>query len=435
MRHLYSIVLYCLVPIALMRLFWRSLRNRAHIGRIQERFGIVEPTGDSRVIWIHAVSVGEVRATVPLVQALSEKHPDYRILMTTMTLTGSAQVRELFDERVDHCYVPYDLRPAVNRFLARKYPAIAIIMETEIWPNLFFCCARQGIPIVIANARLSSVSARGYKKFYGLVQETLSKVSRIGAQSRLDVANLLTIGAPADRTLFTGSIKFEFVLSASLTEAADSLRHLWGNNRMVWLAASTHEGEDEIILKSFGKLKEQFPELLLVLVPRHPERFTSVHRLCRKSGFSNVELRSENQGSISADTDILLGDTMGELQLFYAAATVAFVGGSLVNTGGHNILESAAVGTPAVFGPYMFNFLEISEMALASGAARQVRSKEELIEVIANFLAQPNQRHEAGEAGKRLVRENRGALENTMEMIDEVLANNQARSNYSSRGA
>jgi len=172
----------------------------------------------------------------------------------------------------------------------------------------------------------------------------------------------------------------------------------------------------------------------LVLVPRHPERFTSVHRLCRKSGFNNVELRSENQGSISADTDILLGDTMGELQLFYAAATVAFVGGSLVNTGGHNILEPAAVGTPAVFGPHMFNFLEISEMALASGAARQVGSKEELIEVIANFLAQPNQRHEAGEAGKRLVRENRGALENTMDMIDEVLVNSQARSNYTGRG-
>ncbi len=422
MRHLYSIILYCLVPIALIRLFWRSLGNRAHIARIQERFGIVEPSSDSHVIWIHAVSVGEVRATVPLVQALSEKYPDHRILMTTMTLTGSAQVRELFDERVDHCYVPYDLRPAVNRFLARKHPAIAIIMETEIWPNLFFCCARRAIPIVIANARLSSVSARGYKKFYGLVQETLSKVNRIGAQSRLDVANLLAIGAPADRTLFTGSIKFEFVLSASLTEAADSLRHLWGNNRMVWLAASTHEGEDEIILKSFRQLKEQFPDLLLVLVPRHPERFASVHRLCRKSGFNNVELRSENQGSISADTDILLGDTMGELQLFYAAATVAFVGGSLVNTGGHNILEPAAVGTPAVFGPYMFNFLEISEMALASGAARQVGSKEELTEVIAYFLAQPNQRHEAGEAGKRLVRENRGALENTMDMIDETLA-------------
>ena len=426
MRFLYNVILYLTVPAVLLRMCWRSLHNRAYLGRVSERFGFSQPSSDSQVIWLHAVSVGEVRATVPLVQALSDKYPDHRILMTTMTLTGSDQVRDLFDGRVDHCYVPYDLRPAVNRFLDRKHPVIAIIMETEIWPNLFSCCSEHGIPVVIANARLSSVSARGYKKFYGFVKETLSKVSRIGAQSRLDVENILEIGAPPERTKFTGSIKFEFVLSASLREAADSLRHLWGNNRMVWLAASTHEGEDELVLNSFRKLKEKFPELLLVLVPRHPERFASVHRLCRRSGIGNVELRSENQGSISSDTDILLGDTMGELQLFYAAATVAFVGGSLVNTGGHNILEPAAVGTPAVFGPYMFNFIEISKMALESGAALQVSNEDELTEVISSYLAHPNQRHEAGEAGKRLVRENRGALQATMEMIDEVLANNQA---------
>jgi len=420
LRKIYTVVFYSLIPLVLLRLAWRGLRNRGYLQRIPERFGFVSSSSAKKVIWLHAVSVGEARATPSLVEALRTIYKYHGVLITTMTPTGSDQVYSLYGDTVDHCYVPYDIGVAVDRFLDKKKPAIAIIMETEIWPNLYIYCQRRSIPIVIVNARLSSASTKGYKKILPLVRQTLSSVNRIGAQSRVDAENFLSIGASNEQIEVTGSIKFEFELSASLSEAADSLRHQWGNNRMVWLAASTHEGEEDFVLAAYRELKHQFPELLLVLVPRHPERFASVARLSRKTGFG-VASRSENQGPLPEDVDILIGDTMGELQLFYAAATVAFVGGSLVNTGGHNILEPAAVGTPIVFGPYMFNFREIGAMALECGAAEQIQSPLQLAETVKDYLSNPNKRHDAGEAGKRMVKDNRGALECTMKIITGVL--------------
>lgn len=423
MRRAYSLFLYCLLPLVFLRLAWRSLRNKAYLRRIPERFGFVAPSNSKSYIWIHAVSVGEVRAAVPLVHELTAKYPSFRILVTTMTPTGSDQVQTLFGARVDHCYVPYDLYSSVRLFLRRKRPSIIVIMETEIWPNLFDCCRKQGIPIVIANARLSKKSAKGYKRFRRLATQTLNNVTMVGAQSHRDAANLKSIGVPENRIQVTGSIKFEFQLSASLFEAADSLRHQLGNNRTILLAASTREGEDEMILTALVTLKEEFPDLLLVIVPRHPERFTSVYRLCSRAGF-NARLRSQFIGMLDADTDILVGDTMGELQLFYAAATVAFVGGSLVNTGGHNILEAAAVGTPIITGPYMYNFAEISEIAVGYGASTIINDTAELAGAIRNYLVNPDLRHDAGEAGKKMVKDNRGALDNTMTMIKESLSVN-----------
>ncbi len=418
-RRIYSLLLYLLLPAALVRLLVRGLRNHGYWHRWGERFGFVTqfPQG---AIWIHAVSVGEVRATVPLVAALEQRFPGRRILMTTMTPTGSAQVRELFGIRVAHCYVPYDLPSAVRRFLVRTQPQLALIMETELWPNLFHFCAARSIPIVVANVRMSEKSMRRYQRFGTFTRATLAQVRIFAAQSEADAARLRVLGAAAQSVHVTGSMKFEINPPASLREQAQALRRQWGAQRPVWIAASTREGEDELVLEQFGFLRQRLPTLLLVLVPRHPERFATVARLCRRTGFG-VELRSERQATLAPGVDILVGDTMGELPLFYAAADVAFVGGSLVPTGGHNLLEPAAAGVAVVFGPNMFNFAEIARLTRERGAGTQVGNSDEMGRAIAAYLENANLRFNAGDAGRKMVEENRGALERTLALMDPLL--------------
>jgi 3-deoxy-D-manno-octulosonic-acid transferase len=421
-----------------VRLAWRGFRNPDYWRRIPERFGFITMHRDVQVsraqdaqerplpaaprhIWIHAVSVGEARAAAPLVKALFDRYPDHRILITTMTPTGSATVRQLFGGQVAHCYVPYDYPSAVRRFLDRTRPELAFIMETELWPNIFHLCRARGIPVLVTNARMSDASMQRYLKFAHLTRATLAQVSLIAAQSAADAQRLVNLGAEAARVQVTGSIKFELALPASLREAAEVLRGAWGRARPVWIAASTHEGEDEPVLTAFAELKRRFPDLLLVLVPRHPERFASVVRRARKSGF-NVAQRSQQHAALAPAVEILIGDTMGELQLFFAAADVAFVGGSLVPTGGHNLLEPAAVGVPSVFGPHMFNFAEIAALTLERGAGVQVADSAGLVRAVTEFLENPDRRFEAGEAGRRLVEENRGALEHTLRLVSQLLA-------------
>ncbi len=428
LRTLYSALLYVLAPLVLLRLLWRSRRNPGYLERISERFGFAPPLGGDRVIWVHAVSVGEVRACAPLVHALRNGYPEYRIVVTTMTPTGYDQVRQLFDPEIEHRYVPYDLPSAVHRFLDRSRPALALIMETELWPNIFHQCHERDIPIVLTNVRMSEASMRRYLKVKALIRSTLRQVTAIAAQSQADAERMKALGADPSSTTVTGSIKFEINLPASLTEAAEVLRLQWGADRPTWLAASTHEGEDELILAAHAALRHQprFTRALLVLVPRHPERFAPVARLARKHGFPTA-IRSETRDAVlSPDTEVLVGDTMGELQLFYAAVDAAFVGGSLVPTGGHNLLEAAAAGKPAVFGPYMFNFNEIAQMALERGAGVQVRDTETLVTAIADFLGNANRRFAAGEAGRRLVEENRGALERNMRLLEGIIGPRQA---------
>lgn len=420
MTPLYSLLLYLLLPWIGLRLLVRGLRNPAYWRRIPERFGFVPAISAGRVIWIHAVSVGEVRAATPLIRALEDRYPDRRILVTCMTPTGSATVRELFVDRVAHCYVPYDYPSAIRRFLNRVRPSIAIIMETELWPNIFHICHARSIPIMVTNVRMSNKSMRKYLKFPRLARSTLQQVSIFAAQSRADAERLQTLGAAPHAVHVTRSIKFELNLPASLREAAEVLRAQWGRDRPVWLAASTHEGEEELILSAIEGLKSRFSTGLLVLVPRHPERFAQVARLCRRAGF-NVALRRQQCGPLAPNVNVLVGDTMGELQLFYGAVDVAFVGGSLVATGGHNLLEAAAVGTPVVFGPYMFNFQEISELALERGAGVQIQRPQDLAPALADFLGNANRRFEAGEAGKKLVEENRGALERNLRLLERLL--------------
>ena len=415
MRYLYSLLLYWLIPLALTRLAWRGLRNRGYWHRWAERFGFV-PRLEGPLIWLHAVSVGEVRASAPLVKALATDYPGHTVLITTMTPTGSATARELFGAAVAHCYAPYDLPTAVWRFLNRIRPRLALIMETELWPNLFHQCHARGIPLILANVRMSEKSARGYRRVAGFTRATLANVSRVGAQTEADAGRMRTLGAA--QVEVTGSIKFEMDVPADLAARAAALRSRIGE-RPVWVAASTRAGEEEQVLGAFAPLREQFPDLLLVLVPRHPERFDSVAKLCRQRGF-RVERRSEHQDGVAPGTAILLGDTMGELLLFHAAADVSYIGGSLVPLGGQNLLEAAAVGTPVVFGPHMFNFSEISRMARGRGAGRQVQDAAELASVVADYLGNPAARRAAGEAGQRMVAENRGALAKTLELARQV---------------
>jgi 3-deoxy-D-manno-octulosonic-acid transferase len=416
----YTLLLYLLAPMVLLRLAWRGLRAPAYLRRWPERFGFIEPPLGSQVIWLHAVSVGEVQAAQPVIRALLDRYPDHSLLVTTVTPTGSARVQALFGSEVAHVYAPYDLPGAVTRFFDRVRPCVAIIMETEIWPNLFAMCRRRSIPLLLINARLSGKSVQGYRRFRSLVDQTLAAVTQIAAQGEADAQRFLSLGADSARVVVTGNLKFEQRVMPSLLERAEALRREWGVGRPVWIAASTHEGEDELALDVFLQLRRQFRDCLLVLVPRHPERFEPVAELCRQRGLNTV-LRSTRE-PCSAQTQVFIGDSMGELPLFYAASDVAFVGGSLVPHGGHNLLEPAALGIPVVTGPHVFNFTEICNLLQTAAACRKVESEAGLERTVREWLADANARHRAGEQGRRVVERNRGALAAVLDMLDRQIS-------------
>ena len=428
MLKLYSLLLPLLIPVVILHLLLRGLKNPDYFKRWGERFGFNNIHPDSPVIWVHAVSVGEARAAVPLIKEMFNRYPDTPVLVTTMTPTGSAEVSRQLGDRVLHCYVPYDLSWSVERFLDQVNPCIAVTLETELWPNIFKGCKQRGIPIVVANARMSESSMRGYLRFEKLTRITLQQVSLIAAQSRADARRLRRMGAPDDIISITGSIKFEIKLPASLREAAESLRRDFGSMRPVWIAASTHDDEEKQILVALRELKRSYPDLLLLIAPRHPERFVPVAKISRRDGY-NTALRSELQGPVSEDIEVIVADSMGELLKLYAASDVAFVGGSLVPVGGHNVLEACAVGLPVIFGPHMHNFDEISQLTLSRQAGKQVNSTPELVAAVATYLDDANLRFETGEKGKKLVQQNRGALERTAELIFALTENNCAGSN------
>ncbi len=422
MRFVYTLLLYLVAPLVLLRLAWRGLSAPDYLRRWPERFGFIEPPLGEYVIWLHAVSVGEVQAAVPVIRALLEKYPAYSLLVTTVTPTGSAQVSALFGNDVAHIYAPYDLPGAVSRFLERVQPKLAIVMETELWPNLYHGCHRSDIPLLLVNARLSEKSERGYRRVGQLIPQTLANVTWIAAQSDRDAERFIRLGAVPDRVTVSGNLKFEQRIPPSLVERAQVLRREWGVERPVLIAASTHEGEDELLLDVFGQLRKELPDCLLVLVPRHPERFGTVADLCRSRGM-NIVLRTQ-QIPCTADTSVFIGDSMGELLQFYAAADVAFVGGSLVSHGGHNLLEPASLGVPVVCGPHTFNFSEITRLLVDAGACEQVDNPAGLAAAVSLLLKDANLRHDMGERGRRVVEKNRGALQTVLEMIDSQLARN-----------
>jgi 3-deoxy-D-manno-octulosonic-acid transferase len=427
-RFVYSLVLYFSVPFVLVKLLWRGRLNHDYWYRWPERFGWFSAPSLKDPIWVHAVSVGEVQAALPLVRQLLARYPNRSIVVTTTTPTGSARVQAELDDSVFHVYLPYDLPGAVERFLDRIDPKCLLVMETEIWPNLFYQSRQINIPIVVANARLSQSSRAGYQRLKKLTQATLNQVSLIAAQGAADAENFESLGAPAKHVHITGSIKFDLDIPATVLEAGKELRQSFGGGssgkqRPVWIAASTHEGEDEKILQAFAMVRETIPDALLILVPRHPERFSTVTALCKRQGFTVVR-RSENK-DCDARTQVFVGDTLGELLVFYAASDVAFVGGSLVSTGGHNVLEPAALGLPVVTGPHMFNFAEISKAMLEAGALQQVENTEQLAAAVSDLITHPETRQAMGEHGKKLVAENRGSLDRLLELVHPYIEDDQ----------
>ncbi|MDG4595253.1 MAG: lipid IV(A) 3-deoxy-D-manno-octulosonic acid transferase [Candidatus Contendobacter sp.] len=418
LRLLYTGLLYLALPLALLRLYWRGRRDAGYRQRWTERLGFVPSAGPTGCLWLHAVSVGETRAALPLIRALLNRYPGLPLLVTTTTLTGSRQVRAALGDQVQHVYAPYDVPGAVARFLRRTRPRLAVIMETELWPNLLRQCAVARIPVLVANARLSERSARGYARMGGLTAAMLRDITLVAAQAEADAERFRALGAL--RVEVTGNLKYDLTPPDDLPERGWRLRREWlGENRPVWIAASTHAGEDELVLDAFARLRARWPELLLFLVPRHPERFDAVAALCRQRGFSMI--RRSEQRSCAPNTAVFLGDSMGELLLFYAAADLAFVGGSLVPIGGHNVLEPALLGLPVLFGSHMFNFTEAGERLLAVEAAWRVVDAVELAAAMDRLLADPALRQTAGQRGRAVVERHRGALAALLERIETLL--------------
>lgn len=402
MRLLYTTLFFIGIPLIIVRLIWRGFSANAYWQRWSERFGkspaILE---DISLIWLHAVSVGEVEACRPLVKHLHTEYPDHQLLITTMTPTGSERVKLLFEDTVFHCYLPYDLPFAINRFLNLTKPQFGIIMETEIWPNLLHYCKQRDIPLVLANARLSERSAKGYARFPEFIKETLQNLPLIAAQGQDDRKRFQQLGANIENVHAIGNLKYEITLPPSLTEQADAMRHIWDSNRPVWVAASTHEGEEEMVINASQQVRALFPDLLVIIVPRHPQRFGRVAALASKAGVKT--LRRSEQQACPSDIQILIVDTMGELPLFYAASDVAFVGGSLVPHGGHNVLEPAALGRAIVTGPHYFNFNEITADFLRADAAIEISDTQSLADITIKLLQNPQQRAQMGEAALQLI--------------------------------
>lgn len=427
MRHLYSTVFRLLLPLVFLRLLWRSRATPAYRRRWAERLGFAatgkgQPRGPDAgpVIWLHAVSLGETLAARPLVEFLLAEFPGTPVLVTTTTPTGSRQVRALFGKRVLHVYAPLDTPGAVGRFLARYQPLLLLLIETELWPNLLHGCHQTNCPVLLANARLSQRSYRGYSRLGRFGRELLSCVSHVACQSQDDATRFAALGVPADRLSVCGNIKFDLDVGGSLPDRIRALVGEWRcAGRFVVAAVSTHAGEDEAVLAAFATLRRQVPDALLLLVPRHPERFEVVHALCSAAGWQTCR-RSLGE-SPGADTAVLLGDTVGELLLLLGTADVAFVGGSLVSRGGHNLLEPAVLGVPVVSGGSLFNFTVVRDLLQACGALALVADEAELGDVLCALAWDDDRRRAMGQAGIRAVEENRGARERIEAQVRRLL--------------
>lgn len=420
MRFLYNLLTYLLlIPFAC---YWlvRGIGNRSYLDRLGQRFGFGFPRLENS-IWVHAVSVGEVQAAVPLVRALQERYPNRRLLVTTVTPTGAARVRAIFGDTVTHCFIPFEFPNAVRSFFNSVNPGAAMIMETEIWPNLYRGCGIRDIPLILVSARISPKSIPGYRRMLSLIRETLSHGIIIAAQSRADADRFLELGASPSRTTVTGNIKFDVESDPSIPEQGRLVRAALFGSRSVWVAASTHEGEEEQVLAAHRRLCERYNDLLLVLIPRHPERFAGVRALCVDEGFQTVA-RSEHQPT-DAETEVFVVDTMGEVPLFYAASDIAFVGGSLVPIGGHNLLEPAALGLPIVTGPHVFNAQDIADKFIELGACRMVANVNELVDAISGLFENPQEADRLGRNAMQVLEQNRGALQRLLVLLEPLLDN------------
>lgn len=421
---LYTLLLTLLTPLIVLRLWFKGRVQPAYRQRIGERFGRVP--AQPVAVWVHAVSVGESLAALPLIEALIARHGERQVWVTTTTPTGSERVLASLGARVIHSYAPYDLPGIVARFLDRARPGQVVVMETELWPNLFHALKVRGIPLTIANARLSPRSFKGYSRVAGFTREVLQSVTTVAAQSQLDAERFTALGAPEVRAI--GNLKFDLALPVAASPLTARIRQLGQGPRACWIALSTHEGEEDPVLEAHRQLLQSLPQALLILVPRHPQRFEQVAAMIRAKG-----LRFDRRSALGEQADaaapgqpapVLLGDSMGEALAYLAAAQVAFVGGSLVPVGGHNVLEPAALGVPVLFGPHMHNFLEARSLLLSADCGREICDAASLSAALLDWL--PGPRHPAAEQADRgtraaaVVAANRGALKTLLTLLDRT---------------
>jgi 3-deoxy-D-manno-octulosonic-acid transferase len=417
LRYLYSLLTYLAAPLVSVVFLWRGLRDRAYWHNFGERFGY-GATVPMPAIWVHAVSVGEVQAAAPLVNSLAERYPDIPIVVTTFTPTGAARARALFKARAQVRYLPYDLPGAVRRFFARIQPRIAVIFETELWPNLYHECGRRRVPLVLASARLSPRSVGRYRRLGALFRETLAQGVVVAAQAEADASRFRSLGSDPDSTFVTGNLKFDFSVPHDIVERGHSLRAYYAAGRLVWVAGSTHGGgEEEALMDAQKIIRAREPRALLVMAPRHPNRFGEVAAQLVSRGIRFIRRSQTPSAGATAEAEILLLDTLGELLDFYAAADVAFVGGSLVPIGGHNLLEPAALGLPILTGPNNSNSAEAARQLIALGAVEVVQGSQDLAAKILALLSDAPTRARMGAQGRTFVDANKGALEKLLGLV------------------
>ncbi|MGH8575859.1 MAG: lipid IV(A) 3-deoxy-D-manno-octulosonic acid transferase [Gammaproteobacteria bacterium] len=408
-RRLYTLCFYLAIPFLFLRLVWLGARHPGYRRAWPERLGYIQLADRGRPrLWVHAVSVGEAQAAAVLVRALCARFPHIEVVMTTTTPTGAECVARELGDTVRRFFFPFDLPVAMRRFLGKALPVAVVIMETELWPNLLAECRRQGVPVLLANARLSPRSFRGYQRIPGITRTLIRNVQRIAAQSSEDAERFVALGADPARVSDVGNIKFDAEVPARLLAEGTSLRREIGRERPVWIAGSTHEGEEALVLRAHAVVKDRHRQALLVLAPRHPQRFGRVFDVVRESGFQAA--RCSSGAACTPVTDVLLLDTMGDLAVFYGAADVAFVGGSLVEIGGHNPLEAARLAVPVVTGPHIANFETIYGALIGAGAAWITGDPEVLAARVSDLLSAPEVRREAGERGRQVVLAHRGAV-------------------------
>jgi 3-deoxy-D-manno-octulosonic-acid transferase len=427
-RSFYTLALWLLLPYIFLRLLWRARKQPEYLRHIGERFGFYSVQSDRPVIWLHTVSVGETRAAQSLVARLRSTYPDHQILLTHTTPTGRATGEQLYGDGVLRVYLPYDYPFAVNRFLRRFKPQLGILMETEIWFNLIHACREIGVPLSLLNARLSERSARGYARFARLTRDALGGLAAVAAQTADDAARLAGLGAK--NVSVTGNLKFDIEPPPAMLELGRQLRAQFGAARKVFLAASTRDGEEALLLDALQQV--HIPGLLLVIVPRHPQRFADVAALLEQRGIpfrrrSGIGREGEPPNrTIPAEIQAVLGDSMGEMFAYYAAADLAFVGGSLLPYGGQNLIEACAAGTPVLVGPHTHNFAEATRLAAASGAAVQVQDSGGLAMELQRLLDDPDALREMHQRCAGFVEPNRGATDKSLQIIVSLCASKKS---------
>ncbi|MGI2122262.1 lipid IV(A) 3-deoxy-D-manno-octulosonic acid transferase [Shewanella baltica] len=417
-RFLYSTILYLLSPLLIVYLAFRAIKSPDYRGRWGERFGLTRLK--STDLLIHSVSMGETLAAIPLIRLIMQSHPELSITVTTTSPTGSAEVRKAFGDSVQHCYLPFDLPWCVRRFLRQVSPKWCVIMETELWPNLVAVAAKRGVRLMLANARLSAKSAAQYAKYPTLNRPMLQRLDVIAVQTQVEAQRFIELGVSPDRVTVCGSLKFDLSITPERLANAKQLRQAWGRETSpIWVAGSVHPGEFDAMLTAHRQLLAQWPDALMIIAPRHPEQFSAVAEVVASQGFESV--RRSGNFPVTATTQVLVGDTMGELLTFYGAADQAFVGGTLIANGGHNPLEPVAMGVPVMVGPNHWDFAQITQMLADAGGLRIVASADELAANLIAYFAKPELRQQAANAGLAVVEANRGALQRQFALVQSLI--------------